>query len=221
MWITRDPIGYAGGVGLYEYASGAPTGALDAFGLEDVDVHIFNIRDAQGGLAGMRVQELTNCLGYACRANGGLYPRGALKGVKGVPDEVQNEKPTALAPLLSKLGYRCEKGISALDCKSHCSCDDWIMLYYYTITKDKAKAAGVLKKYVGKDLIQDPNALYESDDLDYHALRGEGSGYKYQPNSAPAAQQNVMSFNPTQDSPDFSSFDGRIAAKYCCCRKKA
>ncbi len=32
-WIQRDPIGYAGGVNLYEYVEGQPTTGLDPVGL--------------------------------------------------------------------------------------------------------------------------------------------------------------------------------------------
>jgi len=32
-WLTRDPLGYAGGVNLYEYCGSGPAGATDAMGL--------------------------------------------------------------------------------------------------------------------------------------------------------------------------------------------
>jgi hypothetical protein len=33
-WLTRDPIGYAGGENLYEYCAGNPVGHLDPLGLD-------------------------------------------------------------------------------------------------------------------------------------------------------------------------------------------
>jgi hypothetical protein len=36
-WLTRDPIGYAGGENLYEYCGGNPVGKIDPSGLEDHD----------------------------------------------------------------------------------------------------------------------------------------------------------------------------------------
>jgi RHS repeat-associated protein len=39
-WLQRDPIGYAGGVNLYEYVGGNPTIGLDALGLDcEVNFH--------------------------------------------------------------------------------------------------------------------------------------------------------------------------------------
>lgn len=40
-WIQRDPIGYAGGVSLYEYIHSASSQSLDPFGLWEVDAGIY------------------------------------------------------------------------------------------------------------------------------------------------------------------------------------
>jgi len=38
-WLSRDPIGYADGMSLYEYASSSPQGVVDPFGTDQVELH--------------------------------------------------------------------------------------------------------------------------------------------------------------------------------------
>ena len=40
VWLTRDPIGYVGGINLFEYCVASPLSHLDPFGLEDLH-HVF------------------------------------------------------------------------------------------------------------------------------------------------------------------------------------
>ncbi|MBI4468981.1 MAG: RHS repeat-associated core domain-containing protein, partial [Acidobacteria bacterium] len=52
-FISRDPIGYAGGIGLYEYVGGRPTGSTDAMGLLGAGDILGGIVDAAKTVGGV------------------------------------------------------------------------------------------------------------------------------------------------------------------------
>ena|GEM_PF-6077252 len=50
-WIQRDPIGYAGGINLYEYVGGRAAAAMDPMGLECDDDRVLYWAAAAGAAA--------------------------------------------------------------------------------------------------------------------------------------------------------------------------
>ena len=59
-WIQRDPIGYDGGIGLFEYASSNPAESLDPIGLKVIVVAFDGLFGYHGGHPGHKANRIFN-----------------------------------------------------------------------------------------------------------------------------------------------------------------
>ena len=107
-----------------------------------------------------------NCLGYACGGGQSIYP-----AMDRSFDQTMND-----------LGYTCTVGIAANDCKSHCNCATWVMVYIY-VPGDLNTSAYDYDRfplYSAKNYWNAPwSTMFGI--LDFHAMRGlPNGGYDYQ-----------------------------------------
>ena len=210
-FTTRDAIGIWGdplnaGNG-YVYVGNNPWSWLDPTGRETVDV-----KDKDGNKVGTIDKSKTNCIGYAAKTGGGLYPI-----------EEPADKRTSLKQVMEALGYKCTKGISALNCKAHCKGKEYLMLYVYINKRLRDRFDDIHDKYKDKDPYADP--IFEPsniDEIDYHGLQGQPDGnYKYQGHNDDKANEDIKDFKPTKDKPDYFGVEKQMLAKYCCCKDGA
>ena len=162
------------------------------------------VKDGSGKTVGNIDKTKTNCIGYACNTGGSLDPVLSPAGSR-----------TSLKELFTALGYTCNSGVSAKDCKDKCKPNEYMMLYVYIMKEydfDKVK-----KKFEGKDPFNDP-IITPDNELDYHGLRGGDSGYTYQSHRDDKANENIKTFTPTDGKPDYFSDPKQLLGKYCCCR---
>ncbi len=75
-WLTRDPIGYAGGVNLYGYCGGGPVGAVDPEGLFELFGFDFTLEGVGHGVA-------TGLAGLAKTFTFGYYDGGSYQDEPG------------------------------------------------------------------------------------------------------------------------------------------
>ena len=192
-WLSRDPIGEEGGLNLYGMVGNDAVNGVDVLGLEGA----FPWREEPA------TNDIVNCAGHATGCNHALEP----------------DKDKSFNDVMKKKGYKCTKGVSALECKSQCG-EECVELYFY-----KPKDANPDAKYPKNPIKSKGDSFGPGKDMDYHALRGiPGGGYDYQPSAAfkgsPGDQTaNPPKFNPSPERPDYFKPD-QIVVKYCCCKKK-
>jgi len=154
-WMQRDRIGYADGMGLYEYVRSTPCGSLDAMGLE-------TIWDDQGRPVGRRDPDWINCLGYAMQEDATVQPRGTHG---------------SLASLLEARGWDCRRLVEFEEC--YCQENEMrmvVVIYQYpgmdpaTGEIDPGKAPGAPGGI--PDPFHDPWPSQVVYAPDYHAYRG-------------------------------------------------
>ena len=118
-FISRDPIGYDGGMNLYCYAAGRPTGGLDPDGLE-IELYIKRTKEAGGVIDVMGGHTIIFVVGNGRYAefNGGGGSSGTrssegksfVRGAKGerlspsdFPDLRDNPSNEAIAAALNRI----------------------------------------------------------------------------------------------------------------------
>jgi RHS repeat-associated protein len=192
-WLSRDPIAERGGINLYGMAENDAVNSFDVLGLEGQ----FPWREEPA------TNNIVNCAGHATGCNHALEP----------------DKDKSFNDVMKKKGYKCSKGVSALECKSKCG-EECVELYFY-----KPKDANPDAKYPKNPIKSKGESFGPGKDMDYHALRGiPGGGYDYQPEAAIKRSPqdktgNPPQFNPTPERPDYFKPE-QIVEKYCCCKKK-
>lgn len=88
-WLTRDPIGYAGGVNVYGYCGSAPIGKTDRAGLQYETGIPFLLGSAyqQAAAAGREAEFVDGmncgCHGFLSGASFGIYDGGKYKNYEG------------------------------------------------------------------------------------------------------------------------------------------
>jgi RHS repeat-associated protein len=227
-WMTNDKT-YYDSINLYILAFNNPLYFVDPFGLQatelkkvdgsvkmngvdvKVDIYLAEVKEGEftdGKKQYDAVYEVakthTNCAGFALGAGGSWRP-------------TVTKKPASIMKAIKAMGYECKNDVSALDCKSHCDCAEWVMIYVYS-KKDK-DIKDIKKLYEKKDFLNDPWSDFSEENVDYHGLRGTGDHYEYQPHLDLKENQKLKTFTPTKDNPDYFEKQ-QLLVKMCCCRGK-
>jgi len=206
-WPSRDPIGEKGGKNLYGFVRNDGIDWIDVLGLADQSENNY-------------IKGATNCLGFAC----------------GYDDTSVQAKDHSLKEILNKEGFTCTKGIGAKDCKEHCKCKEYLVLYIYGIKEvyegkgDKLQKAKKENEEYEMDPFVDKGfteMFLKSEGLDYHALKGGETGYTWQPfHNADAKNlsddeksHRQKPWVPTDKDPEYFNDPSRVYEKYCCCKK--
>ena len=206
-WPSRDPIGEKGGKNLYGFVRNDGIDWIDVLGLADLSENDY-------------IKGATNCLGFAC----------------GYDDTSVQAKDHSLKEILNKEGFTCTKGIGAKDCKEHCKCKEYLVLYIYGIKEvyegkgDKLQKAKKENEEYEMDPFVDKGfteMFLKSEGLDYHALKGGETGYTWQPfHNADAKNlsdheksHRQKPWVPTDKDPEYFNDPSRVYEKYCCCKK--
>jgi hypothetical protein len=129
----------------------------------------------------------------------------------------------SLNDTLKYYGFKCKKNVSAINCKSHCNCEKWVVVYAY-IKKD-ANAEAIRLKFQGSDFFNDPWGQFRGQGIDYHAIvgiPGDSNSYRYQSHDQPKSQSPMFkpTFKPSESKPDYFA-DDQLLLSTCCCKPNA